>query len=809
MPECPSCGSAVTDGSHFCASCGSKVQVSTGHRRPSAESIAIGEQRLLEALRDATLGDYEIQGEIGRGGMAVVYLAHDISLNRKVAIKVMTPALMMMDDDVQRRFKREAQTAASLSHPHIIPVYAVKEVGNLVFFVMKYIVGRSLESVIKEVGALPFPVVQTILNQAGGALAHAHKRGVVHRDVKPGNIMMDEDGWVVVADFGIAKVAEAEALTMTGGVVGTPAYMSPEQCSGGQLTGAADQYSLGIVAYEMITGRTPFKGGTMVNLIYDHCHTEPPPVLEGRHDCPPELAQVVERMIAKDPDDRFPSIEEAVTATGFATDSSQEAARTHMQTLVQNSETDKLLKKFQSAGSPIPPRRTPGPPSIPTPSTPLPQNDASALTGTRREIPVWTWAVPLVGVTAAVMWFAIIPRLSEPSAAPNEGAVIAAPTIAGVTVQPLSATLQVGETVALDAVPRANDGSEVTGVPMTWQSTATAIVEVTSSGVVTARSAGSAQVTVQVGSASASIVVTVTPPPQPRQPTTQPAAVASVRVTPGTVELSVGDRARVAATLADGSGAIIGGRTTDWSTSDPTVVSVDANGIISATGAGVAQVQAQSEGIIGAAIVTVVTPAVATVRLSPATLSMTRGETAMLTAAVRDQQQRPVTDRAVSWQSDNLAVARVSPTGVVTAVSGGSARITAMADGQGASIDVTVTAALAENRDTTPARDHRAEIEQAIETYRLAINSHDINRIRAAFPDMPQDQQDSWTGFFSNTQNLVATFHSTSVSIDGTSATATISAQYRFRINQDQAPDLTIVIRLRQTANGWRIVAVE
>ncbi|MEE8134353.1 MAG: protein kinase, partial [Gemmatimonadales bacterium] len=424
MTNCPNCGSAVTVGTHYCSSCGSKVE-SEGDRRPSAETIAIGEQRLLKALRDATLGDYEIQAEIGRGGMAVVYLAHDISLNRKVAIKVMKPALMMMDDDVQRRFKREAQTAASLSHPHIIPVYAVKEVENLVFFVMKYILGRSLESVIKEIGALPVPVVQTILNQAGGALAHAHKRGVVHRDIKPGNIMMDEDGWVVVADFGIAKVAEAEALTMTGGVVGTPAYMSPEQCSGGELTGAADQYSLGVVAYEMITGRTPFKGGTMVNLIYDHCHTEPPPILAARPDCPPELAQVVQRMIAKDPDDRFQSIEEAVTATSFATDSSQEDARTHMMTLVQNTETDKLLKKFQSAGSQIPPQQTPGSLSLPPPSTPLPQNDAPAPTGRRRGVPVWAWAVPLVGVTAAVMWFAIVPRLSEPTAALNEDAVIA------------------------------------------------------------------------------------------------------------------------------------------------------------------------------------------------------------------------------------------------------------------------------------------------------------------------------------------------------------------------------------------------
>ncbi len=500
VPSCPNCGIAITEGSHFCSSCGSKVQSGTGYRRPSNESIAIHEQRLLKALRAATLGEYEIQGEIGRGGMAVVYLAYDVSLNRKVAIKVMTPALLLMDKDIQLRFKREAQTAASLSHPHIIPVYAVKEAEGLVFFVMKYIVGRSLESVIKEVGALPFPVVQTVLDQAGGALAHAHKRGVVHRDIKPGNIMLDEDGWVVVADFGIAKVAEAEALTMTGGVVGTPAYMSPEQCSGGQLTGAADQYSLGIVAYEMITGRPPFKSGTMVNLIYDHCHTEPPPLLERRPDCPLRLAQVVERMIAKDPEKRFPSIEEAVTTIGFATDSSQEAARTHMLTLARNTETDKLLKKFQP-DSPIPPSRAPGSTPTHTPSTPIPTGDATTPAPTSRSVPPWAWAVPLVGVTAAVMWFVIAPRGADQPSAPAQNQPTQ-PTIASIDVQPLSATLRVGETLALDVTPRADDGTEITGVAMTWQTSARQIADVSSSGILTALGTGTTQITARAAGAS-------------------------------------------------------------------------------------------------------------------------------------------------------------------------------------------------------------------------------------------------------------------------------------------------------------------
>ena len=629
----------------------------------------------MTALRNATQGEYEIQGEIGRGGMAVVYLAHDLALKRKVAIKVMTPALMLMDAGIQERFKREAQTAASLSHPHIIPVYAVKHADDLVFFVMKYIVGRSLESVIKEVGALPFTVVHTILDQSGGALAHAHKRGVIHRDIKPGNIMLDEDGWVVVADFGIAKVAEAEALTMTGGVVGTPAYMSPEQCSGGEVTGAADQYSLGIVAYEMITGRTPFKSGTMVNLIYDHCHTAPPPILDTRPDCPPELAAVVERMIEKDPADRFPSIDEAVSATGFTADSSQEAARGAMLTLAQVSETDKLLKKFQPTGSPAPPNRSGGAlsPDPPTPSTPMPHADSTL--ASRRSVPTWAWTMPLVGVTAIVTWFAFGMR-SSPSAGRGTD-VVAAPSVASIDVQPPSAMLQVGETLALDAAAHGDDGNRVPEVAFSWQSAAADVADITGSGVVTALSVGTTQITVRTSGASASILVTVTPAPLPIQQAAQPARVASVKVGPALLDLTVGDRARVSATVADGAGAILRGRTISWTSSDGEVVSIDKGGNVLATGAGTAEIRAQSEGMAGIATITVSAVPIAAVTVSPVSIDLSPGETAALSATARDLQQRVLPNRVVVWQSSDPTVARVNATGVVTADAVGTAQIAA------------------------------------------------------------------------------------------------------------------------------------
>ncbi|MDH4351526.1 MAG: serine/threonine-protein kinase, partial [Gemmatimonadota bacterium] len=263
---CSRCGTAVVAGAHFCSRCGHDVSgeqsvLATAKMAPppppKRETPVQPPSEILEPLRKATAGDYDIAGELGRGGMATVFLAHDIALDRKVAIKVMTPSLVTGAGMVER-FKREARTAASLSHPHIIPIYAVRETDRLLFFVMKFVEGRSLDTVIRHQGPLPIPMVQAIMSQVGGALGYAHRRGIVHRDMKPANIMLDDEGWAVVTDFGIAKVADARGLTMTGVTIGTPSYMSPEQCASKEVTGATDQYSLGIVAYELLTGKVPF-----------------------------------------------------------------------------------------------------------------------------------------------------------------------------------------------------------------------------------------------------------------------------------------------------------------------------------------------------------------------------------------------------------------------------------------------------------------------------------------------------------------------------------------------------------------------
>jgi len=355
---CARCGTSLAPGAYFCLRCGTSVPVAaTGggatvapplRRAPPAQQNA-----QVEALRQATLGEYEILAELGRGGMATVHLAHDLALDRKVAIKVLAPALMHMGEGMVERFKREARTAAALSHPHIIPIYAVKESEHVLYFVMKYVQGRALDSVIRDVGTLPIPMVQTILAQVGDALGYAHRHGVIHRDIKSANIMLDEDGWAVVTDFGIAKVVQAEGLTMTGVTVGTPTYMSPEQCDTREVTGASDQYSLGVVAYEMLTGRLPFQGESTMAVMYAHFNERPRPVGELRPDCPPNLAAGVMRMLEKDPVRRWPNMDDIVAVCGRPSLRHDDPVRGEMITLAKAGAGSALMAQLKTPTSPI------------------------------------------------------------------------------------------------------------------------------------------------------------------------------------------------------------------------------------------------------------------------------------------------------------------------------------------------------------------------------------------------------------------------------------------------------------------------
>jgi protein kinase-like protein len=276
----------------------------------------------------AAVGDqYLIEAEIGRGGMAVVFRALDLRLHRHVAIKALPPELAF-NSDVRTRFLREAQTAAQLSHPNIVPIYTVDERGGVVYFVMALVEGESLAARVARQPRLSIEAVRRILAEVADALDYAHSCGVVHRDIKPDNILLDQTtGRAVVTDFGIARAAAGDArLTQTGVAVGTPAYMSPEQAMGERdLDGRSDQYSLGVVGYQLLVGETPFKAANTPAMLVKHLSEAPRPVRDRRPDVPEALGTAIDRALAKKPEDRWPSagaFRDALRSAGSAAESS-------------------------------------------------------------------------------------------------------------------------------------------------------------------------------------------------------------------------------------------------------------------------------------------------------------------------------------------------------------------------------------------------------------------------------------------------------------------------------------------------------
>lgn len=266
----------------------------------------------IDAVRAALGADYDILEELGRGGMAIVYRARERDLDREVAIKVL-PAQFAFDESFVERFQREGRIAAQLEHPHVVPIHRVGRSGHVVYFAMKLLRGQSLSERLHEKGRLPTAEVRRMLLETASALGYAAKRGVVHRDIKPDNIMLDEDGRCVVTDFGIARSAAQSKLTATGMAVGTPRYMSPEQARASSLDGRSDIYSLGVVGYECLVGTTPFDGEDAFAILMAHINDPlPRPALVTDEER--AIFQVIERMLAKNPQQRFQSAEEVVAA---------------------------------------------------------------------------------------------------------------------------------------------------------------------------------------------------------------------------------------------------------------------------------------------------------------------------------------------------------------------------------------------------------------------------------------------------------------------------------------------------------------
>ena len=273
----------------------------------------------LDRLREALAGEFIIIRELGRGGMGRVYLAHEVALDRRVAMKVMPPDYADHPGIVQR-FEREARMAGKLSHPNIVPVFQVSERAHLYFFTMPYVAGPSLRQILRQTPRLNFDVARRYLREAADALNYAHAQGVIHRDIKPENMLMEgsRDGRLMLTDFGIAKaLGAATTLTRPGDMMGTPFFMSPEQCEEAErVDGRSDQYSLGLVGYEMLAGRFPFTADSLAGIVYKHVHEYPEPLEKIRPEVPADLRQVIKRAIRKDPDERFDNMAEFKSALG-------------------------------------------------------------------------------------------------------------------------------------------------------------------------------------------------------------------------------------------------------------------------------------------------------------------------------------------------------------------------------------------------------------------------------------------------------------------------------------------------------------
>jgi serine/threonine protein kinase/uncharacterized protein YjdB len=707
MTVCRDCGTSILSEARFCWSCGSPQGQAT------ASTPRLTSRRgddLLARLRDATAGEYEVRAEIGRGAMAAVFLGQDLSLNRPVAIKVMLSG-SYFTDDMPDRFRLEARTAAKLDHPNIVKVYAVKEVDGLLLFVMNFVEGRALSEILYPGEALDVSVVQLVVSQVARALGYAHEEGVVHRDVKPGNILVDRRGSAVVADFGIAKVAEAPELTMTGVVIGTPAYISPEQVLGRPAAPASDQYSLGVVAYRMLAGTMPF-GGSALEMQWGHAKERAPEIT--RPDCPPELRAALMRMLEKDPAHRWPSMADVWREFSYGlTPAIEEQARRQLVELVKR----------------MPPPRDPAAGS---------RSSAHAAVGSSGR------SLPGTG-----------PAPEMPDASGWKLRAIA----------PMETVLRVGEEILLDAQFAGTPAGATIAPTLAWRSSDLSVATITAGGTVRALSPGTATLRAVMGGVESSIVVTVVPPagsseiarliaegeftdreleladseladdgvPGQRRrrrrrrwaalipvlalgllgagawgawergmlrpselgrlrlserqldaalsrDTMAGALVsgASVRLAAARDTLEVGDTLVLRATVLDAGGAPLPAREVAWASSDSSVAGVDPDGRVLARAPGRATLPATADGRRDSTTLTVSPVAVAELSVSEAPERVRAGTRFQLTATPLDQRGRMI-DRDVAWHSSNERVARVSERGTVVAEASGEVRITARA----------------------------------------------------------------------------------------------------------------------------------
>ena len=417
--QCFGCGAVAPDASRFCGNCGRAL--ADPHTATLVDESS-QEESLLHRLRRVMAGEYRVEREMARGGMGVVFEATEENVGRRVALKVLSPELGITDRAAER-FKREARMVAELEHPNIVPVYRVGQIGGMLFITMKYIAGRSLDEITASQGALPVPAVMHVLRSATRSLTYAHEHDIVHRDVKAANILIEKDGRVLMTDFGVALRASDVTLTADGAVIGTPGYMSPEQCAGKRATPQSDQYSLGVVAFQLLTGTLPFKAESLPGIMHHHFFTPLPSVRLARDDVPPPLLAIVERLVAKAPKDRFTTTRELLDELEALPFSATE-----------RSEAERLMRRL-STGEQVARVGTRELPALPdAPTLPFGISTPHEIGRGRRRWAAVAAGLALVGLGGWAVWGIGAAREGAGAEAPPAALSVAPPPVARVAV---------------------------------------------------------------------------------------------------------------------------------------------------------------------------------------------------------------------------------------------------------------------------------------------------------------------------------------------------------------------------------------